>query len=200
MTDEISTAAYWNDLYLKGDTGWDKGVCSPPIARMLEEKLVPAGARIGVLGAGKGHEAIAAAKLGYRVAAIDFAEEACRAVAANALAAKVKVDPLEEDVFTLFKRQPGHYDALLEHTCFCAIDVPRRAEYVDSVHALLKKGGLFFGLFYAHSRPGGPPWSTTEDEVRRLFSKRFQIDRLVVPKDSIEQRQGNELEFVFTAS
>ena len=200
ISDEISTAAYWNSLYLKGEAGWDKGACSPPIARMLLEGAVPAGARIAVLGAGKGHEAIAAAKAGYRVAAIDFAEEACKAIAANAKAAGVKVEPLREDLFTLFQRQPAHYDAALEHTSFCAITVARRAEYVEAIHGLLKKGGVLFGLFYAHGNPGGPPFDTNEAEVRRLFSKRFKIERLQVARESFPQRAGKELEAVFTAS
>lgn len=200
MTDELLDAAYWNKLYLGGDTGWDKGSCAPPIARMLKGAVAPAGSRLGVLGSGRGHEAIAAAKAGYRVAAIDFSEEACKATAANAAAAQVKVDPLQEDVFTLYRRQPGHYDALIEHTCFCAIAVERRAEYVDAVHALLRKGGIYFGLFYAHGKPGGPPFDTTEQEVRRLFSKHFEVQRLTPATDSFELRAGKELEAVFIAS
>src|SRR5438128_12436283 len=117
----ISTADYWNTLYKTGENRWDKGACAPPIARQLGSGLVPKGARIGVLGSGPGHEAIAAAKLGYRVTAIDFADEACRTTAANAQAAKVEVEALQADVFELWHRRPEHFDALIEHTCFCAI-------------------------------------------------------------------------------
>ena len=197
MTDDVSSAAYWNDLYLKGETNWDKGACSPPIARLLKD-VAPA-SRIAVIGAGRGHEAIAAARLGHRVTAIDFAPEACRGIAANAAAAKVEVEVLEADLFVLPKRRPAHYDVIIEHTCFCAIDVPRRAEYVETVHALLRKSGQLLGLFYAHGRPGGPPFDTTDAEVRTLFSPRFEINRLLVAPDSIDQRAGKELEAVFTA-
>jgi hypothetical protein len=131
-------AAYWNDLYLKGDTGWDKGAPSPPIARMLAEGVVPAGAAIAVIGAGRGHDALEAQRLGYRVTAIDFAPEAA-------------------------------------------------------------KGGVLFGLFSAHGREGGPPFDTSEAEVRRLFEARFTIERLRVAPDSFEVRKGVELEAVFRA-
>ena len=200
ISDDVSAAAYWNELYLKGDTGWDKGVCSPPIKRLLVEGIVPPQGRIAVIGAGRGHEAIEAARLGHRVTTVDFAPEACRAVAALAQAAGVAIEVLEEDLFALPKRRPGHYDAVLEQTCFCAIDVARRPEYVEAVHALLRAGGRLFGLFYAHGKPGGPPFDTTEEEVRRLFSPRFQIDRLRTPADSFELRAGKELEAVFTAT
>ena len=168
MTDDVSTAAYWNGLYLKGETGWDKGACSPPIARLLKEGVAATGARIGVIGAGRGHEALEAARLGYRVSSIDFAEEAAKSVAAAAAKADLAVEVLQEDLFTLPKRRPAHYDAVLEQTCFCAIEIARRPEYVEAVHALLKKQGVLFGLFYAHGKPGGPPFDTTEDHQLRL--------------------------------
>ncbi len=196
MAEDISDAQYWNSLYVAGETGWDKGVCSPPIARMLREGIAGKGARLLVIGAGRGHEAIEAARLGYRVSAIDFAAEAAKAAADGATAAKVPVEVLQEDLFNLWKRRPAHYDAVVEQTCFCAIEVARRPEYVDAVHALLKPGGVLFGLFYAHGRPGGPPFDTTEEEVRRVFSPKFQIERLVIAKDSFENRAGKELEAV----
>ena len=200
MGDDVSAASYWNDLYLKGEAGWDKGRCSPPIARMLREGLAGPQARIAVIGAGRGHEAIEAARLGYRVAAVDFAAEACRGIAANAEAAGVQLEVLEEDLFKLAKRRPGHYDAVLEHTCFCAIDVARRAEYVEAVHGLLRKGAVLFGLFYAHGKPGGPPFDTSEAEVRKLFAPSFELTLLRRAPDSFDHRAGNELEAVFTAS
>ncbi len=199
MSDFVSSAEYWNALYVKGDTGWDKGVCSPPIARMLKEGLAGPGAQLAVLGAGRGYEALEAARLGYRVSAIDFAEEATRSVAAAAEAAGLQVEALQEDLFKLPKRRPATYDAALEQTCFCAIAIARRAEYVEAVHALLKKGGVLFGLFYAHGKPGGPPFDTHEAELRRLFSPRFELVRLACAKDSFEHRAGKELEAVFTA-
>ena len=198
MADDVNQAGYWNDLYLAGDAGWDKGKPSPPIVRMAREKgLLPAGASIAVLGAGRGHEAIALAKAGFRVTAVDFAPEAAKAIRAGAKKAKVELEALQADVFTLPKTHAAAFDAALEHTCFCAIDPKRRAEYAAMAHAIVKPGGIFFGLFYAHGRDGGPPFTTTEAEVRRLFAPHFEIQRIVVPKDSFPERKGNELEFVF---
>ncbi len=199
MSDDVSKADYWNRLYLTGDAGWDKGTVSPPIARMLREGHVPAGARLAVIGAGRGHEALEAARLGFRASAIDFAEEASKASAAAAEKAGLAVEVLQEDVFTLWKRRPKHYDGVVEHTCFCAIDVARRAEYVEAVHALLVPGGKLFGLFYALGRDGGPPFDTNAAEVRGLFEKKFRLDRLAPATDSFDHRAGKELEAVFTA-
>lgn len=195
--DDISSPGYWNAIYLANDTGWDKGRPSPPIARMSRDGILAKGARVAVVGAGRGHEALDLARAGMQVTAIDFAEEAAKAMRDGSAAAGVKFEVLQEDVFALPRVRPAAFDAVCEHTCFCAIDPARRAEYVEAMHGTLAAGGIYFGLFFAHKKPGGPPHATTEAEVRALFAPRFAVERLVVAPDSFEIRAGAELEFVF---
>jgi SAM-dependent methyltransferase len=185
-------AQYWNSLYLSGDTGWDKGKPSPPVARMLREGVLKPRAAIAVIGCGKGHEAIEAARLGFRVTAVDFAPEAIKAVRENAAKANVTLTALEKDLFEI----EGRFDAVLEHTCFCAIDVELRAKYVEKIAALLEPKGTLFGVFYAHGKPGGPPFDTSEAEVRERFGPSFELERLRVAPDSLQNRAGKELEAV----
>src|SRR5690242_13223609 len=149
MSEPVSSAAWWNDRYREGDTGWDKGQVAPPIGRIIAEGVVPRG-RVAVLGAGRGHEVLALARAGYPVTAVDFAEEACLASSAAAREARVEIEGLHEDLFSLPRTHAGGFDAALEHTCFCAIDPSRRSEYAEVVRRLLKPGALYFGLFYAH--------------------------------------------------
>jgi SAM-dependent methyltransferase len=185
-------AQYWNSLYLSGDTGWDKGRPSPPIARMLREGVIAPGASVAVIGCGKGYDAIEAARLGFRVTAVDFAPEAIKAVQENAANVNVTLTALQRDLFEL----EGRFDAVIEHTCFCAIEVELRPKYVEKVSTLLGPKGTLFGVFYAHGKPGGPPFDTSEAELRGLFGPRFQIERLHVAPDSLENRAGKELEAV----
>ncbi len=192
-----SEAQYWNDLYLAKDTGWDKGVCSPPLERLLKEGLLPRGAAVAFVGAGRGHDAIRAAELGFKVSAFDFAPEACAAMRASADARHVTLEVLQEDVFELATRHPQQFDAIVEHTCFCAIEIHRRAEYVRAVHGALKPGGVLLGVFYAHTKPDGPPYAVTEAQVREFFQRDFALERLVTAPDSFQARAGVELEFVF---
>ena len=195
MTD-VSQPEYWSALYQTNEAGWDKGRCAPPIARLLQEGHLPAGAHIGVIGSGPGHEAFEAARCGYKVTAIDFAPEAIAGLRTRAEKLGLKVNAEEADVFDLAKRWPAAFDGIIEHTCLCAIDPARREEYVRAVAGALKPGGLLFGLFYAHNRPEGPPFSIHEPEVREIFSPLFTFDRLVVAPDSFENRAGHELEFI----
>jgi SAM-dependent methyltransferase len=190
----VSSAQWWNERYLAGDTGWDKGTAAPPIARMISEGMVPKG-RVAALGAGRGHEALKLAKAGYAVTAIDFAQAACDAIRETARRERVEIDVLQADVFELPSQL--RFDAVLEHTCFCAIDPTRRDEYVRVMTQLLDPGGRLFGLFYAHGRAGGPPFTTSEAEVREKFGPAFEFERLRVAPDSFPGRADEELEFIF---
>lgn len=181
MAGEELSAKGWNDRYKAGDTRWNKGAPAPPIVRLAAEGIIPKDAWVAVVGAGTGHEALHLAAQGYRVTAIDFAEEAAKAIRASAKERGLAVDVQQRDLFTLPADFRGTFHAIVEHTCFCAIDPARRADYVDAVHACLKADGLLLGLFYAHGRPGGPPFTTDEAEVRRLFEPRFDLLRLAPP-------------------
>ncbi|MEW6431288.1 MAG: methyltransferase domain-containing protein [Myxococcota bacterium] len=194
---DVSDAGFWEARYHSSQTGWEKGRCAPPIVRMLKEGFLTKGAHVAVLGAGRGHEALEAAALGFEATAVDFAEPAIEATLVAAGQRKLDVETLLQDVFTLGATHEATFDAVLEHTCFCAIDPARRDEYVEVVHRVLKPGGVFFGLFFAHGRPGGPPFDTSEAEVRRRFEPRFVVERLVRAKDSFADRAGEELEFIF---
>lgn len=193
--DDVSRADYWSAIYRANDAGWDKGRCAPPIARLLREGLLAPGARLAVVGCGRGWEAIEAATLGFDVTAVDFAPEALEGLAVNAKAAGVSVRPLQLDVFELGRHSPERFDGVLEHTCLCAIDPRRRAEYLDVVRQALRPGGVYFGLLYAHGRPGGPPFDLQEPEARRLLAG-LSVERLVRAADSFEARAGQELELV----
>ncbi len=192
-----SDPGYWSASYRTGDTGWDKGTCAPPIARLLAGPLLPRGIRIVVPGCGFGHEAIAAARAGFDVTGCDFTPEAVAGASERARAAGVVARFIRADLFDLPRTHAGAFDGWLEHTCFCAIDPSRRPAYIDAVSAVLVPGGFFFGLFYLHGQPGGPPYDVTEDGIASLTEGRF--DRLLfeTPSDSFPNRQGKERLFVF---
>lgn len=188
---------FWSTLYRTGDTRFDKGRVAPPIARMARDGDLPRG-RILVPGAGLGHEAVFLAQLGFATTAVDLAPEACEAIAASARALGIPLEVRCEDalVETLRTRR-GQFDAIAEHTFFCAIDPSLRPDYVDACAGLLRPGGVLAGLFFVLGRPGGPPFDVTEREIRGLFGVRFALERLRPAPDSFPERQGRELEFRF---
>jgi methyl halide transferase len=184
-----SDAIFWSSLYASGGDGWELGRATPPLERWFTAHP-PREQRTLVIGCGRGHEARMLARMGAHVVAIDFAPEAI--AAAQGYADSDAVDFRVRDLFAL-PRDVERYDLIVEHTCFCAIDPARRDEYVDVVHQILKPQGRLVGLFYAHGRPGGPPFSTTLDELRTRFTRKFLLAHDEVPEDSIASRHGEEI-------
>jgi SAM-dependent methyltransferase len=192
---EIPTldSEYWERHYQEGTTGWDLGAPAPPFVDLLAGPWPPAPGSMIVLGAGRGHDALLFVRHGFKVTALDFAESAVRETREAARKAGLPVETARHDFFELPPEYDSSFDYVLEHTFFSAINPGRREEYVQIVHRLLKPGGLFIALFYAHGRPGGPPFTTSADEVRALFEPSFTIERLEVPVRSVKPRQGLEL-------
>jgi SAM-dependent methyltransferase len=182
-----SVAGFWDQLYREGNDGWELGRGAPPLLRWLTQHP-PRGKKVLVVGAGRGHEAAFAASLGAQVTALDFAEAAVTAL--RALATVEKLEVRQQDLFEL---KAPEWDLVVEHTCFCAIEPARRDEYVAAVATALHEGGELVGLFWAHERPGGPPYATTRAELQQRFGARFDWIFDEVAPDSVAARQGQEL-------
>jgi SAM-dependent methyltransferase len=188
VTASPSEPAYWEALYREGGDGWEQGRAAPPLVRHFAADA-PRGRRALVVGCGRGHEARLLAQSGAHVVAIDFAPAA---IAAARELGDAGIEFRQHDLFAL-AGAPERYDLVVEHCCFCAIEPARRGAYVDAVANALEPGGELVGLFYAHGRPGGPPFGTTRDELRTLFADRFAWRGDEVPGDSVERRAGQEL-------
>lgn len=190
----VSDSRYWSDLYRRREDGWEKGVPAPAVLRM-GRRLKPG--RVAVLGCGRGHEVMALARAGWEAWGLDFAPEPLRDARRLARQAGLAARFVRVDVLDPPAPLRGRFDAVCEHTCFCAIDPSRRDDYVRAAAALLKPGGRFFGLFYAHGKPGGPPFDVTVAEVRRRFEPCFRVVRLARARESHPGREGKELEALF---
>lgn len=190
-----SDPAFWDHIYREDSGSWELGRPTPPLAGRLAADP-PVGQRALVVGCGRGHEARLLAELGARVTAVDLADAAITSARA-ATPSHLDIDFRVADLFALPGR-PDRFDLVLEHCCFCAIEPRRRGEYVDAVADLLVPGGRLVGLFFAHGRPGGPPYTITADELRAAFAPRFAIDELAITGDSVLLRLGEELLAGFT--
>jgi thiopurine S-methyltransferase len=157
----------WDERYRKGGDGWELGQPAPPLAEFLRhDPRAPApGGPVLVPGCGRGHEAALLAELGFSVVGLDFSGEALRE--ARRLYGPdrpglrwLQADLFDRDALEAAGLGPGSLAGVLEHTCFCAIDPPQRGAYRATVAGLLRPGGWLLGLFWCHSRAGGPPWGS----------------------------------------
>ena len=185
----------WEAIYQAGDAGWDINKPAPPFVDLLKSKpsWLNSEGKIICFGAGKGHDSNFFAENGFQVTAVDFAPSAIDAI--NEYSKEnTNLKALKADILELAKEHQGAYNYVLEHTCFCAIPVENRAKYVDAVKTALKPDGILFGLFYRFDPidEKGPPYCTSEDEIRKLFEKDFEIFLWETPKTSHGKRKNRE--------
>jgi SAM-dependent methyltransferase len=168
------TRADWEARYRAGDTPWDLGGAPPVLASALAH-LGPARRRRALVpGAGPGHDALAFARAGWTVTAVDIAPSACAALRARAQRAGLGVEVLEADVLDLPARLRGGFEAVWEQTCLCALPPETRTSYVQALRAALKPDGVLLALLWNHGQAGGPPYDLPPDLARGLFAPAFE--------------------------
>ena len=161
----------WEGRYQAGATPWDLGGPHPMFERWGIE-WAP-GRRVFIPGCGRGHDALAMARLGHAVVAVDMAPTAIEGLRARADVEGLVVDARVGDAFAEGEREAGRVGVLLEQTFLCAIDPARRPAYVAWAEALLAPGGRLVANWFPLGRPhamGGPPWGYELDELRGLFA------------------------------
>lgn len=183
---------FWEERYQSGSTPWDLGQPAPAFVQLLESAQAPQPGRMAVLGSGRGHDALLFAAKGFDVVGFDLAPSAVAAAIAQAQAQQLSAQFLQRDMFGLVPEFAHQFDYVLEHTCFCAILPQQRLAYVNLVRDLLKTQGELIALFWAHNRPGGPPFGTSLPELRSLFQADFEIISLDPVAQSVPNRQNEE--------
>ena len=182
---------YWNRIYEdEGRPGWDMDGATPLVGELLGLAL-PLGLRPGaslvVPGCGYGHDAVELDSWGFAVTGLDFAPLAIQG------AMQRYGDHVAWSQADWFATHLGPWDAIFDHTCFVAMDLPRRPAYVDACAAHLKPGGLWMAALFhdVNGRPG-PPHAISMDACRALVEPRFDILHLAAATTGHPRRLGRE--------
>jgi len=194
---EVNKPDFWEGRYQAQNTSWDLGRPTP-VFKTIASKY-PTG-KLCIIGCGRGYDAVVFAENGFDVTAIDFSETAIKDVHQLAAKSDVHITGVCKDIFDLPIEFLNTFDYVIEQTCFYAIDPERRSEYETVVHSILKPHGQLIGLWFPLDKlinEGGPPWGTTEEEVKTLFSKRWIKNMEKFHEESIEPRKGREKLIIF---
>ncbi|MCB0400722.1 MAG: methyltransferase domain-containing protein [Flavobacteriales bacterium] len=180
---------YWNERYLKHDTGWDLGEISRPLKEYFDQ-LTNRKLRILIPGCGNAYEAEYLFKLGFEhVYLIDLSQEAL-----NAFQTRNPEFPKDQLICGNFFQHHEKYDLMVEQTFFCAIDPKLRADYVKHASTLLNPGGKLIGLLFDDPlNTEHPPFGGSKTEYEELFEPYFELNTLEKAYNSIGPRQNREL-------
>jgi methyl halide transferase len=186
------TSKAWEQKYQENQDRWDLGSPAPPLINLLDSAQAPRPGRIAVLGCGAGQDALLFANAGFDVVGFDFAPSAIERAITMAQARQLPAQFLQRDIFNLDAEFLDSFDYVLEHTCFCAINIELRPQYVQVVKSLLRPHGQLIALFYTHQKPDGPPFGVKPQAILADFAPHFNIVYFQPAKDSIARRQGEE--------
>lgn len=195
----VSDSVSWDRRYREGADGWELGRPAPPLEQFLKtdpRRPLPPG-RVLVPGCGRGHEAALLAELGFTAIGLDFSGEAIARAQELHGADRWHLCWLQADLFDSGALEaagikPGSLQGVLEHTCFCAIHPSQRPTYLEAVMRLLAPGGWLLGLFWCHSRPGGPPWGSDAAELKQELTAAGLQQRVWEPAQGSLPERANE--------
>jgi SAM-dependent methyltransferase len=191
-TPQIENAHYWSDIYIKeGNPGWNLNAPAEAFKDMLPRLKLPK-SRVLVLGAGEGHDAAFFAEAGHVVTAVDFSKEAI-ARGREKYSHLTNLSFYEFDVFQLPQDWNFSFDIVVEHTCFCAIAPEKRNELVRIYRRMLHEEGQLLAVFFAMEKRSGPPFGSTEWEIRKRTEQGFHYLFWGRLRNSLERRIGREL-------
>ncbi len=130
--------------------------------------------RVYVPGCGRGHDALALARAGWIVTAVDL-------VAALRPLVGPRLEVLgghfvAGDALEFLARPP--FEAIWEHTFFCSLPLEERPRYGEMARRLLAVRGRLYALVFPVDRPleeGGPPWRTTVADLQEALGPAFRL-------------------------
>lgn len=183
--------AHWESCYEKGDTPWDKGEPSPGLVDFLDQEKFKPG-KVLVPGCGSGHDCRALAQRKFKVTGIDISKPAIEKAKRLTEKKSLSLRFVLGDCLHPPARWRGAFDWTFEHTCFCAIDLDLRDEYVRAMTAVLRSGGHLLGVFFNIQPESGPPFGTTREELMDRFGQSFDLVLEKVPR-SFPNRTREEL-------
>lgn len=182
------SANYWNERISKHDMPWDIGYPSTPLKNYIDS-IDDKNISVLIPGCGNAYEAEYMLQNGFtNLTLIDIAEEQTAALKERLHSYKNFVQIITGDFFN----HSGKYDLILEQTFFCALDPSLRNAYADKMCKLLnprgKLAGVLFTCFFAES----PPYGGNISDYQKIFSDKFNIQKLEICYNSISRRAGNE--------
>lgn len=180
----------WEDRYRTGDTPWEKGAPHPALVQWLAKR--PLAGRVLVPGCGSGHDVRALAAAGAEVIGFDLAASAVEAAGRYPRAGREIY--VQGDFFSPPSEWTASFDAIFEHTCFCAISPDYRTAYARSVTGLIRPGGLFLAVFFLNpDHDEGPPYGCTTGEIQELFTPAFRLLEERKPIPTYPGREDREI-------
>ncbi len=171
---------WWKAVYegvRPEDLPWFSPTPDPDLATALEHFISTPGFALD-LGSGPGIHAIALARRGWKVTAVDISPGAIRMASRFAQEAGVKIDFRNADVLS-FHPDTSSFDLVHDRGFLHTLDQTQWVEWANLVAAALKPDGLVYAkeFIYNPNRHFGPR-GFKKSELEHVLDARFRIESL----------------------
>lgn len=154
---------------------WSIGETQPELAALIEQGKFHGD--VLDVGCGEGTISLDLATRGYTTVGLDLSPTAidlARAVAAKRGLSNATFDVADISDFTGYD---GRFGTIVDSTLFHSIPVEARAGYLQSIVRAAAPGASYFVLVFDRATmPDGPANAVTDDELRDVVSKYWEID------------------------
>ncbi|MGA0846776.1 MAG: methyltransferase domain-containing protein [Luteolibacter sp.] len=192
----------WDACYRNQDTPWDRGGPAPPLLELLENsrKTHFAEGPVLVPGCGSGHDVRALADARIQAHGLDISP--CAVEIATSLTKHPLASFSSGDFLDPAWQSTRQFQAMWEHTCFCAIHPSQRNQYAAAAASILPKDTHLCGVFYIEpwepgKEEGRPPYKTSVEEVILTLAPYFELLDGWVPQRSYPGRENREWLAIF---
>jgi SAM-dependent methyltransferase len=171
----------WAVRYQSGDTPWDLRGPHPELEARLERDPTLGLDSVGsalVPGCGRGHDALALARAGWSVTAVDYADGVSAGPLSNLPTGSRFV---QADAFDIAE---SGFGLMFDHTFFCAVDPTERPRWGRLAQRVLAPGGQVISIVFPVGRPvteGGPPHGMDVSDVTNALGDDFRLIEVSSP-------------------
>lgn len=175
---------FWETAWKEGRTGFHQQHYNDKLIQYFPQFHATPGEKVLVPLCGKSKDMIWLRDQGLHVTGVELYEEAVEEFRRSY--SQERITLITGDFFRF--DEPEKYDYVYDRAALVALPEEMRENYVKVIDRSLKTGGEILLITYQYDPKElqGPPFSISENEIERLYKKKYSIERYESTKPFVE--------------